>query len=1335
MKNKNLLFILGFIAFIGIAQQSYSQCTYSICLYDTYGDGWNGSTVTVTVGGSNVVSSVTLSSGYGPTCYNFTVSQGQTIIVNYYGGSWTSENYYKVYNGSGGTGTVIFSSTNGSTPPSSQTITNSCPSGGGPATSCTYSICLQDTYGDGWNGNSVTVNVAGTNLVSGVTLSSGYGPTCYNFAVTTGDAITITYSGGSWTSENYYTVYNGAGGSGTSVYSSGSGSTPPGSHSLTGNCSGGVTPPANSCLGALPFCTSNAYTFPASTNVPNMGSVGCLYTTPNPAWYWMQIGNPGNIDIYMSSGGDVDFIAWGPFTSLTAACASNLMSNTGVDCSYSTAAQETANLTNTQTGQVYVLLITNYANITTNISFSQTGGAGSTNCGIIAPPITNNGPLCVGQTLQLTVSNPTTGASYAWSGPGAWTSTLMNPTITNVTTANAGTYSLVITVGANTSPPVTTTVVINPNVTPTFAAGGTYCSGATIPANPTTSTNTITGTWSPALCNTATTTYTFTPTAGQCATTTTITITITPNTTPTFSAVGPYCSGTSISALPTTSTNGISGTWSPAINNSTTTTYTFTPTAGQCASTTTMTITISATTTPTFTALGPYCAGASIPALPTTSNNGKTGSWSPAINNNATTTYTFTPTAGQCANSTTMTITVNPNILPAFTSPPSYCEGATIPTLSNTSTNGISGTWSPAINNAATTTYTFAPTTGLCALSTTQTIVVNSNIIPSFNPVGPYCYGTPVAALSLSSTNGILGTWSPAINNTATTNYFFTPNSGQCADTTSIWVGIESVDSWLVSSTDRFCDAAGTANVIGVGGTPMYNYIWPSNALGVSAGTANNLSAGNYTVTISDAHGCQATETFTINFVNNLTSASIVASQPLCTGNSNGSVNVSVSNGTSPYNILWDAGNIVSNLSNYTINGLSQGNYTVTVLDVNGCSSVSTVNLTNPPLLVTGATFQPIKCFGETSTVQVNASGGTPPYTGTGNFSNLAGTYNYTVVDHNNCQSVVSVTIPAAPSAITINAVVNDVSCYNMNDGKVVLAPIGGTPPYLYDWNNNMLTQTINGLSNGIYSVTVSDYNLCTQTRTFEINEPGKLIFDFTVGNLLCYGASNGTLQMLADGGREPYTFEVFNQAYSANGANHTNLMGGNYTALVRDANGCFKSSNFEIISPAEISLDVNISNPSCIGNNDGSVEFIVSGGTEPYSYVFNDMFFDINFVGSLREDVYTVKLVDANSCTIQLKNITLTDIPEDCIVIPNAFTPNGDGINDTWIIQNVERFPLSVTQVFNRWGQCVYYEGSDKKPWDGLFNSKLVPAGTYIFFLNLYNGNDPYTGTVSVVH
>jgi hypothetical protein len=136
------------------------------------------------------------------------------------------------------------------------------------------------------------------------------------------------------------------------------------------------------------------------------------------------------------------------------------------------------------------------------------------------------------------------------------------------------------------------------------------------------------------------------------------------STTPTFNPVATICSGATLTALPTTSLNGITGGWLPVLNNTATTNYTFTPTAGQCANTTTLTIIVNPTITPTFNPVAAICSGATLSALPTTSLNGITGSWLPALNNTATTTYTFTPTAGLCATTNTLTITVKPKPSP-----------------------------------------------------------------------------------------------------------------------------------------------------------------------------------------------------------------------------------------------------------------------------------------------------------------------------------------------------------------------------------------------------------------------------------------------------------------------------------------------------------------------------------------------------------------------------------------------------------------------------------------------------------------------------------------------
>jgi gliding motility-associated-like protein len=290
--------------------------------------------------------------------------------------------------------------------------------------------------------------------------------------------------------------------------------------------------------------------------------------------------------------------------------------------------------------------------------------------------------------------------------------------------------------------PFTYTVTVNQNIAPTFTFGAnaSICAGAPAPTLPTNSTNGITGTWSPSsVDNQNSAVYTFTPTAGQCATTATLTVTVNPNITPTFTFGTSFtvCAGGTVPALATLSNNGITGTWSPSVvDNQNSGAYTFTPTAGQCATTTTFTVTVNANSTPTF-SFGPnltICAGGTLPVLPGTSDNGLNGTWSPSVvNNQSSGVYTFNG-SGQCILPYTYTVAVNPIVTPSFSfgTFQSICTGSSAPALVSTSTNGISGTWSPGtVDNTSNSTYTFTPAGGQCANNTTFTLEVNG--IPSTN--------------------------------------------------------------------------------------------------------------------------------------------------------------------------------------------------------------------------------------------------------------------------------------------------------------------------------------------------------------------------------------------------------------------------------------------------------------------------------------------------------------------------------------------------------------------------------------------------------------------------
>jgi gliding motility-associated-like protein len=354
------------------------------------------------------------------------------------------------------------------------------------------------------------------------------------------------------------------------------------------------------CSNAAPFCTNvqGGYTFPASTNISSEPgpNYGCLQSQPNPAWYYLEILNPGDLTIFMQSSPleDIDFIVWGPFQSLNNVCIGQLTGANIVDCSYSGQPTEIANIPGAQTGEFYMFLITNFSNVPTNINFSQTGGTGSTNCSVfceitnatanpsacnnatntfnisgninvanppttgtliitnssggtevINPPFTSpiaynfngiiatggaetltfsfsdsdcsfttnytspqpcspnicnviatsNSPSCTGQIINLNAT-ATAGATYSWTGPNGFTSTIQNPIINNVTPAMAGVYTVTLTLSNGCTATSSVSVVVNPTPeTPVAGSNSPVCEGN--PINLTASTiNNVTYNWS-----------------------------------------------------------------------------------------------------------------------------------------------------------------------------------------------------------------------------------------------------------------------------------------------------------------------------------------------------------------------------------------------------------------------------------------------------------------------------------------------------------------------------------------------------------------------------------------------------------------------------------------------------------------------------------------------------------------------------------------------------------------------------------------------------------------------------------------------------------------------
>ena len=467
-----------------------------------------------------------------------------------------------------------------------------------------------------------------------------------------------------------------------------------------------------------------------------------------------------------------------------------------------------------------------------------------------------NETICQNDIIQVDATIPS-GNTYSWFP----TNGVSNPSIANPSFSPNTTTTYTVTIsdicGDTTVDDFILTVL--PVETPTFNAVPPICQGGSLTSLPTTSLEGITGTWSPSLNNTVTTTYTFTPNPNSCANTTTLDIVVTPLTIPTFNSVNPICQGGSLTSLPTTSLEGITGTWLPTLNNTVTTIYTFTPDFGQgCVDAATLQIDVIPPITPSFDVVGPICQGYTLAPLPTMSNNGITGSWSPALDNTTTTTYIFTPDTGECATTTSLEIIVDTPISPTFDSVPAICEGDSLTPLPTTSNNGISGTWSPALNNATTTSYTFTPDIGECALSTTLDIVVNVPDIPVFDALGPFCEGDIIAPLPTTSNNGISGTWSPALNNTVTTTYSFTPNGNECANNVDLTITI-------IPNTVAEFDAVGA--ICPGEFLPELPLVSNNGISGIWSPALDNQNTTEYTFTPDSGQGCVVGNTLTVEVV------------------------------------------------------------------------------------------------------------------------------------------------------------------------------------------------------------------------------------------------------------------------------------------------------------------------------------------------------------------------------------------------------------------------------------------------------------------------------------
>ena len=442
------------------------------------------------------------------------------------------------------------------------------------------------------------------------------------------------------------------------------------------------------------------------------------------------------------------------------------------------------------------------------------------------------------------------------------------------------------------------------------------------------------------------------------------------------------------------------------------------------------------------------------------------------------------------------------------------------------------------------------------------------------------------------------------------------------------------IDSIVQISPACFGLSNGSITLFVSGGTGSYTFQWFPNVSNTNS--ANNLPAGNYTVTIRDSLNCFKQRQIILTQPGAL-QLSPIKKNVSCFQGSDGRIKIGISGGTAPFTFLWSPN--VSNTDSAV--NLPAGGYSVTVTDANGCSLGISVLLTQPTDLITSLSIlKKTRCYGDSNALcRVFASGASPPYSylwsnGSNNDSLInvpAGFYWVKVIDSKGCYD--SLTVNFVSPALLIESPQNmNVLCNGGNTGKIKLNISGGVLPYTYQWQPNVsLNDSAVGLVAGTYTVLVTDSHNCSISIVHTVTEPPALsIALLNQVNVLCNGDSTGQLAYSVSGGTGSYTYQW--QPNVSNTSSASLLKAGTNVLTVTDSNGCQKSATGTITEPLPIVATVVFDSATC-NLSDGSAALVVGGGVSPYTYLWSNG--NVNdTLANVASGTYNLVITDSNNCT-----------------------------------------------------------------------------------------------------
>lgn len=495
----------------------------------------------------------------------------------------------------------------------------------------------------------------------------------------------------------------------------------------------------------------------------------------------------------------------------------------------------------------------------------------------------------------------------------------------------------------------------------------------------------------------------------------------------------------------------------------------------------------------------------------------------------------------------------------------------------------------------------------------------------------PYSYSWPSGGTSATSPASAAGTYTCSVI-----------DANGCTTSRTFTIGQPNAISINASAHHVACNGSSTGSVtMGIsGGTTPYSYLWSN---GSTNGAATQLAAGTFTLTLTDANGCTALRTYTINQPSAI-AANASTTDALCNGSTNGSASVAPSGGTSPFTVTWQGGSTGTSLS-----AVVAGTYTYNIVDANGCQKSGSAIIGQPSTLATNLSSTDVTCNGGTNgSLSVSQTGGTSPYqyswnhttAVTASLSNQsAGTYTCQITDANGCTSTATTTI-TEPTILSTTTSQADVTCFGGNNGIASITPAGGTAPYSYAWNHSTDNiSSFNDLSMGTYQCTITDANGCTTPTLFTIVEPTEISTSTNIVGPLCNGGA-GEATVSATGGTGNL---AYNWSNGTTTSSDNNLMAGTYTIIITDDNGCSYTTSVTVNQPTAIQSTITTTDPLCNGDA-GSAAVSATGGAGAYTYQWITGG-TTNTETGIYAGQYSLTTTDDNGCAYT-NNFTITEPP-----------------------------------------------------------------------------------------